>query len=83
MTFYLLADFYLLVSDQLPLIFFAEGEEFKSGIVALGIILGAVAFGFVLGRYGVPNRDPQKNQIEKLLREIKELVIKNSPPPAV
>lgn len=83
MTFYLLADFYFLISDQLPLVFFAEGEEFKSGIAALAIILGAVAFGFGLGRYGAPNRDPNKNQIEKLLKEIKELLIKNSPPPAM
>jgi hypothetical protein len=84
MTFYLLTDFYFLILDQLPSIFFAEGEEFKSGAAALAIILGAVAFGFALGRYGAsPNRDPHKNQIEKLLKEIKDLVIKNSPPPVV
>jgi hypothetical protein len=83
MTLYLLTDFYFLISEQLPLIFFAEGEEFKSGVIALAIILGAVAFGFGLGRYGAPNRDPHKNQVEKLLKEIKELIIKNSPPPAV
>jgi hypothetical protein len=83
MTFYLLTDFYFLIPDQLPLAFFAEGEEFKSVVAALAIILGAVAFGFALGRYGVPNRDPNKNQIEKLLKEIKELLIKNSPPSAM
>lgn len=88
MTFYyLLEDFYLfcsLFSEQLPLIFLAEGEDFKSGVAALVIILGAVGFGFILGRYSrVPDRDPSKTQIEKLLREIKNLIIKNGPPPVV
>lgn len=83
MTFYLLTDFYFLIPGQLPLVFFAEGEEFKSVVVALTIILGATAFGFALGRYGAPNRDPNKDRIEKLLKEIKELLIKNSPPPAM
>jgi len=83
MTFYLLTDFYFLISDKLPLAFFAEGEEIKSVVAALTIILGAVAFGFALGRYGAPNRDPNKNQVEKLLKEIKELLTKNTPPPAM